>query len=114
MDAPKHFSRAGEVGFPGSLGVEPCTLYPLDGAVIAGNCGDQCREAVDTIVVTMDEIGMKSQDREAAVADSTSMQVGLRMGAIDRPATPPKAACRFFTVVAAGVIAAIGGSGWRQ
>ena len=114
MDAPKRFARAGEVGFPGSLGVEPCTLYPLDGAVISGNGGDQCREAVDTIVAVMDEIGMKSQGREAAVADGTSMQVGLRMGAIDRPATPPKAACRFFMVVAAGVIAAIGGSGWRQ
>ena len=80
MDAPKRFARADEVGFPGSLGVEPCTLYPLDGAVIAGNCGDQCREAVDTIVVTMDEIGMKSQRRESAMADGAGVQVGSPHG----------------------------------
>ena len=114
MDAPKRFARAGEVGFPGSLGVEPCTLYPLDSAVIAGNCGDQCREAVDTIVVAMDEIWMKSQCREAAVADGTSMQVGFRVGAIDGSATPPEAALRFFTVIATGVISGICRSGSWQ
>ena len=114
VDAPKRFARAGEVGFPGPLGVEPGTLHALDGAVIAGNGGDQCREAVDAIVVAMDEIGMKPQGREAAMADGAGVQVGFRMGAIDGPATPPEAACRFFTVVAAGVIAAIGGSGRRQ
>ena len=107
MDAPKRLARAGEVGFPGPLAIEPCTLYPLDGAVIAGNCGDQRRQTVDTIVVAMDEIGMESQGREAAVGDGTSMQVGLRMGAIDGPAAAPKAACCFFTVVATGVISGI-------
>ena len=101
------------LGFTGRLGSSHVRCTPST-AVIAGNGGDQCREAVDTIVVTMDEIGMKPQGREAAMADGAGVQVGFGMGAIDGPATPPKAACRFFTVVAAGVIAAIGGSGWRQ
>ena len=89
-------------------------MHALDGAIIAGDGGDQRRQAVDAIVVAMEEIWMEPHRRETAMADGTSIKVGFRMGAIDRPATPPKAACRFFTVVAAGVIAAIGGSGWRQ
>ena len=96
VDAPERFAWAGEIGFPGSLGIEPGTLYPLNGAVIAGNGGDQCREAVDAIVVAMEEIGMKPQGREAAMADGAGLQIG------------------FLTVIAGGVIAAIGGSGQRQ
>ena len=57
---------------------------------------------------------MKPQGREAAMADGAGVQIGFRMGAIDGPATPPEAAIRFFTVIATGVIAAIGGSGRRQ
>ena len=59
----------------------------------------------------MDEIGMKPQGREAAMADGAGVQIGFRMGAIDGPATPPKAARCFFTVIAAGVIATIGEAG---
>ena len=95
MDAPERFARAGEVGFLGSLGIEPGTLHAFDGAIIAGDGGDQCREAVDAIVVTMDEIGMKPQGREAAMADGAGLQIGFRMGAIDGPATPPVAASCF-------------------
>ena len=111
---PKCFARAGEVGFFGSLGVKPGALHALDGAIIAGDGGDQCREAVDAVISTIDEIGMKPQRREAAMADGAGVQVGFRMGAIDGPATPPEAARRFLTVIAAGAIAAIGGSGRRQ
>ena len=57
---------------------------------------------------------MKPQGREAAMADGAGVQIGFRMGAIDGPATPPKAARCFFTVIAAGVIAAIVGSGRWQ
>ena len=89
-------------------------MHALDGAIIAGDGGDQCRHAVDAVICTMDEIGMKPQGREAAMADGAGVQIGFRMGAIDGPATPPEAACRFFTVVAAGIISAIGGSGRRQ
>ena len=106
---PKRTARPLEVGFLVSLGVKPGALYPLDGAVIAGNGGDQCRHAVDAVICTMDEIGMKPQGREAAVADGAGVQIGFRMGAIDGPATPPEAARRFFTVIAADLIAAIGG-----
>ena len=95
MDAPKRFARVGEIGFPGSLGVEPGALYPLDGAVIAGNGGDQCLEAVDAIVVAMEEIGMKPWGREAAMADGAGVQVGFRMGAVDGSATPPVAVSCF-------------------
>ena len=102
------------LAFSGRFGVEPGALYTLDGAIIAGDGGDQCREAVDAIVIAMDEIGMKPQGREAAMADGAGLQIGFRMGAIDGPATPPEAACRFLTVIAAGVICAIGGSGRRQ
>ena len=69
MDAPKRFARAGEVGFGGSLGIKSGALYTLGRDVIADNGGDQCREAVDAIVVAMDEIGMKPQGRESAMAD---------------------------------------------
>ena len=48
------------------------------------------------------------------MADGAGVQVGFRMGAIDGPATPPEAARRFLTVIAAGAIAAICGSGLRQ
>ena len=96
------------------LGVEPGALYTLDGAIISGDGGDQRRQAVDAIVASMDEIWMKPQGREAAMADGAGVQVGFRMGAIDGPATPPEAARCFFTVIAAGVISAICGSGLRQ
>ena len=114
MDAPKRFARAGEVGFFGSLGIKPGALYALDGAIIAGDGGDQRGQAVDAVIASMDEIWMKPQGREAAMADGAGVQVGFRMGAIDGPATPPEAARCFLTVIAAGVIAAIGGSGRRQ
>ena len=114
MDAPECFTRANEIGLGGCLGVEPGTLHALDGAIIAGDGGDQCRQAVDAVITSMDEIGMKPQGREAAMADGAGVQVGFRMGAIDGPATPPEAARRFLTVIAAGVIAAIGGGGRRQ
>ena len=48
------------------------------------------------------------------MADGAGVQVGFRMGAIDGAATPPKSARRFLTVVAAGAIAAICGSGLPQ
>ena len=48
------------------------------------------------------------------MADGAGVQVGFRMGAIDGPATPPEAVRRFLTVIAANVIAAIGGGGRRQ
>ena len=114
MDAPKRFARAGEVGFFGSLGVKPGALHTLDGAIIAGDGGDQCRHSVDAVISTIDEIGMKPQGREAAMADGAGVQVGFRMGAIDGPATPPEAARCFLTVIAAGAIAAICGSGLPQ
>ena len=57
---------------------------------------------------------MKPQGREAAMADGAGVQIGFRMGAIDGPATPPEAARCFLTVIAAGAIAAIGGSGLPQ
>ena len=95
MDPPKRFARAHEVGFLGSLGIEPSALNALDGAVIAGNGGDQCREAVDAIVVAMEEIGMKPWGREAVMADGAGVQVGFRMGAVDGPATPPVAVSYF-------------------
>ena len=98
-----------EIGLGGTLGVEPGALYTLDGAIIAGDGGDQCRQAVDAVISAMDEIGMKPQGREAAMADGAGVQIGFRMGAIDGPATAPEAARRFLTVIAAGVIAAI----WR-
>ena len=59
VDAPKRFARAHEVGFCGPFGIEPGALHTLDGVVIAGNGGDQCREAVDAVITSMDEIGMK-------------------------------------------------------
>ena len=62
----------------------------------------------------MEEIGMKPQGREAAMADGAGVQVGFRMGAIDGPATPPEAARCFFTVIATGVISGICRSGSRQ
>ena len=102
------------LAFSGTLGVKPGALHALDGAIIAGDGGDQRREAVDAVIAPMDEIGMKPQGREAAMADGAGVQIGFRMGAIDGAATPPEAARRFFTVIAAGVIAAIGGSGRRQ
>ena len=114
VDAPECFTRAGEVGFFGSLGVKPGALHTLDGAIIAGDGSDQCRHSVDAVISTIDEIGMKPQGRESAMADGAGVQIGFRMGAIDGPATPPEAARCFFTVVAAGVIAASGGDGRRQ
>ena len=114
MDAPERFARAGEVGLGGSLGVKPGTLHALDGAIIAGDGGDQRREAVDAVISTIDEIGMKPQGRKAAMADGAGVQIGFRMSSIDGPATPPEAARRFLTVIAAGVIAAICGDGRRQ
>ena len=98
----------------GSLGVKPGALHTLDGAIIAGDGGGQCRHSVDAVISTIDEIGMKPQGRKAAMADGAGVQVGFRMGAIDGPATPPEAARRFLTVMAAGVIAASGGDGRRQ
>ena len=43
------------------------------------------------------------------MADGAGVQVGFRMGAIDGPATPPVAA-RLLPIIAADVVAAIGGS----
>ena len=103
-----------KLALAGTLGVKPGALHALDGAIIAGDGGDQRREAVDAVISTMDEIGMKPQGREAAMADGAGVQVGFRMGSIDGPATPPEAARRFLTVIAAGVIAASGGDGRRQ
>ena len=57
---------------------------------------------------------MEPQGREAAMGDGAGVQVGFRMGAIDGPAAAPEAARRFLTVIAVGVIAAIGGDGRRQ
>ena len=114
VDPPKRFARAGEVGFFGSLGVKPGALHTLDGAIISGDGGDQCRHSVDAIISAMDEIGMKPQGREAAMADGAGVQVGFRMGAIDGPAAAPEAACCFFTVIATGVISGICRSGSRQ
>ena len=48
------------------------------------------------------------------MANGAGVQVGFHMGAIDGLTAPPKAACRFFTVITVGVTAAIGGSGRRQ
>ena len=70
-------------------------LHVLDEAIIAGDGGDQRREAVDAVITSMDEIGMKPWGREAAMADGAGVQVGFRMGAIDGPATPPVAASCF-------------------
>ena len=70
VDAPERLARS-ERDRPlrGALGIEPGALHTLDGAIIAGGGGDQCREAVDAAVTTIDEIGMKPQGREAAMAD---------------------------------------------
>ena len=104
------YGRANEIGLGGSLGVEPGALHALGStAIIAGDGGDQCRHSVDAVISTIDEIGMKPQGRKAAMADGAGVQVGFRMDAIDGPATPPEAARRFLTVIAAGVIAASGG-----
>ena len=43
------------------------------------------------------------------MADGAGVQVGFRMGAIDGPATPPMAAS-FFPIIAADMVAAIGGN----
>ena len=99
MDAPECFTRANEIGLGGTLGVEPGTLHALDGAIIAGDGGDQRREAVDAVISTMDEIGMKPQGRKAAIADGAGVQVGFRMSSIDGPATPPEAARTLLTKV---------------
>ena len=114
MDAPECFTRANEIGLGGTLGVDPGALHALDGAIIAGDGGDQCRHSVDAVISTIDEIGKKPQGRKAAMADGAGVQVGFRMSSIDGPATPPEAARRFLTVIAAGVIAASGGDGRRQ
>ena len=111
---PSALRGRARLAFSGSLGVKPGALHTLDGAIIAGDGGDQCRHSVDAVISTIDEIGMKPQGRKAAMADGAGVQVGFRMGAIDGPATPPEAARRFLTVIAAGVIAASGGDGRRQ
>ena len=59
VDAPECFTRANEIGLGGTLGVEPGTLHAVDGAIIAGDGGDLCRHAVDAVITSMDEIGMK-------------------------------------------------------
>ena len=68
VDAPERFARANEIGLGGTLGVEPGALHALDGAIIAGDGGDQRRQAVDAVIPAMDEIGMEPQGREAAMA----------------------------------------------
>ena len=60
VDAPEHLAwseRDRPLG--GALGIEPGALHALDEAIIAGDGGDQRREAVDAVITSMDEIGMK-------------------------------------------------------
>ena len=92
VDEAECFTRTREVDCCGSFGVEPGALHVLDSAIIAGDGGGQRQQAVDTVIATMDEIGMKSRGREAAMADGAGVQVGFRMGAIDGAAMPPEAA----------------------
>ena len=78
--------------------------FPRTGAFhrVAGDGGDQRRQAANAAAVAIEERGVEAQRREAAAVDGARPEIRLGVCAVDGAATPPEAARRVGAVVVFG------------
>ena len=100
-DPPERLARVRDARLGGPSRIEPGALHAEDGAVFAGDGGDQRREPAHRRAFAIAKLGVIAQRREAAARQPASVQVALGMAAGDGAALPPQAARRFGGVVGA-------------
>ena len=69
---------------------------------VAGDGGDERRQAANAAAVAIEERGVEAERREAAAVDGAGAEIRFRMRAVDGAATLPEAACRVGAVVVFG------------
>ncbi len=76
----------------GRAGIEPGALHAEDGAVVAGDGGDQRREAAHRRAFAVAKLRVIAQRRETAAREAPGVEITLGMGGVDGAAAPPQAA----------------------
>ncbi len=98
-DPAERLARRRDARLGGPARIEPGALHAEDGAVIAGDGGDQRREPAHGRAFAIAKLGMEAQRAKRQRDEAARVEIGFGVGAVDRAALPPQAARRFGGVV---------------